>query len=368
MTEWKSLHVYHGGVDRLITRCVHPFLDTLPDSVDRRFWERHYAGGPHLRVRLRGPEPVVNAALAGLRAAAEAFVASEPAPVLETYSAERAAALLAQEGETAASADLRYRVNVVEEHAYTPRSGVHVSDEAAEIAADFRHDTSGLAVRIMTGERPVREEMLRLFFLQALVVCRGDAPRGSVSYKSHWEGFAAGTAPAVGERVRAAYARDRETILALLAGVEAYWESGAADADPVLAAWRDILTRYGARARKLLIGGHHLTPQPASLQESREVRARTLEGLRDESAFVRALWDDPRFMATIRYEPGFLEPRVLTNLLYLLVAAVGLGAVDKMALCHFAFRAVEEFHGCDLTEILKENVELVVGTHADRLT
>ena len=190
MTEWRSFHIHTSEVDRLITGCVHPFFQAWESRLERRFWERHYTGGPHLRVRLRGPASVLGPAGDELAAHARAFLADHPSPDLAHYSEAHVARLLEWE-ETPAGAgeDLRYRNNVVEEHSYPPAADVYVSREAARLVEDFRHDIMPLATRLLDGPRPRREALLRLYFLQALEVS-GDLAAGSVSYKSHWEGFA----------------------------------------------------------------------------------------------------------------------------------------------------------------------------------
>lgn len=61
-----------------------------------------------------------------------------------------------------------------------------------------------------------------------------------------------------------------------------------------------------------------------------------------------------------------MVPRVLTNLLYQFVATVGIGPIDRMALCYFAFRTAEEHFACDLGEILKANIAQTVAANSDR--
>lgn len=45
-----------SALDRLILDCVWPVLSPARDLLYRGCWERHYAGGPHLRVTLSGEE------------------------------------------------------------------------------------------------------------------------------------------------------------------------------------------------------------------------------------------------------------------------------------------------------------------------
>ncbi|HYW10259.1 MAG TPA: lantibiotic dehydratase C-terminal domain-containing protein [Longimicrobium sp.] len=368
MSTWRSYHVYHADVDRVILDLAHPYLERVRDRLERCWWERHYAGGPHLRVRLRGPAPVVEEAGAEFQAAAGAWLAVHPGPDDARYDPDRAALLLSQEGADPAQEDLAYRNNQVVQRPYPAQRQVYASEEAALLAEDFRDDMMPLAAAILRGDRPVREQMLRLYFLHALALGGGELPRGSVSFKSHWEGFAS-TLPseAVITRIQEVYRAHREGIVALMLEVADRWNGGGVDDDAVLGGWKALIDAYGRRAREALRAGTHITAQPASVGEAARLRDRMFGNVRRESEFVRTLWTDHRFIASLQYEPGFLVPRVLTNLLYLLLAAVGLAPLDKMALCHHAHRAPEEHFGRDLNEILRENVDTVVRAHAHRL-
>jgi hypothetical protein len=68
----------------------------------------------------------------------------------------------------------------------------------------------------------------------------------------------------------------------------------------------------------------------------------------------------------MQFEPSWLVPRVLTNLLYQFTATVGLTPIERMALCHFGYRAAEEEYGADCAELLRRNVERTVEAHAHR--
>jgi len=365
MSEWRAWHVHHEDPDRLILECVHPVLARVEPLVERRFWERHYAGGTHLRIRLRGAGEALARAGAEVEAALRAWVAANPSADRPGYSERRVAALLEREGLPVEAEDLAYRNNVVLPRTCRTHPGVYVSPEAAELAEDFRHEAMGLAVRIIGGARPRREEMLRLFFFHALEAT-GSLEDGCVSFKSHWEGLSAAAPPPVAERIRASYQANRETVGALLTGVLRAWEDGRGAKDPVLVEWRSLVGRYHRRTLALLAAGKQVTPQPATLEEARALREQASAAVREQSTFVRTLWADERFLASIQFEPAFLGPRVLVNLLYVLVHSVGLVPVDKMMLCHHAHAAVEDHTGRSLDALLARNVSRIVEAHAHR--
>ncbi len=367
MSEWRSYHLHYSDVDRLILDCVHPFLQRWEDRLERRSWERHYAGGPHLRVRLRGPAAEVGKAGEELAAWAGDFLTRHPSPDQAGYSEQRVAQLLKWEGTPdEPGTDLRYRNNAIEEHPYPGASEVYVSSEAACLMEDFRHDVLPLATRLLGSARPRREALLRIYFLHALEV-GGELPGGSVSFKSHWEGFASCfKSPEVIERVRSAYEANRDHIGGLLAEVAGLHAGGLIEDDADLGEWRRLLTLYGHRAERTIRAGVHLTRQAADPEEASRLRRQAADFSLRESDFVSALWADDVFLASIQYEPSFLVPRVLVNLLYTLVVAVGLKSLDKFALCHFSCRAVEEHSRCDLTDLLKVTIDRFVTRNAPR--
>lgn len=366
MSCWRKYHVYYSDVDRLIVECVFPCLQRLEGRLETSFWERHYVGGPNLRVLVRGSASSVADAGRDLVRTVEAFLAHYPSENVP-YSETRAAALVQLEGSTVDNGELTYRNNVVEEH--PPESDQHryASDAAADLVARFRHDMTPLAAQLIGSRRPKREELLRLFFLQPLVVCQGNLPAGCVSYRSHWEGFSVTTAPDVIARIRDTYSRNRERIIDLMLAVVARHEQGP-DHDPLLSSWSALLSRYAREAREILADGTPLTKQPSTPDDVRRLRGSQPDALRQRSPFARVLGSDDRFLPSTQYEPAFLVPRVLTNLLYILVASVGLNPVERMALCYFTYSAAEEHYRRDLTETLQQTVSQIVEKHASRWT
>jgi thiopeptide-type bacteriocin biosynthesis protein len=366
MSEWSGIHIYYRDLDRLIVDCVQPALEREAGGLERRFWERHYAGGPHLRIRLRGAPDAVRAAEDAVAAAAEAYVAGNPSPALATYSPTHAETLMRKEGEEPDPADLRYRNNLVERRPYRPARELFASDQALALAEDFRHDTVALAARVLSSGRAKNEEVLRIYFMHALVICRGNMPAGMVSCRSHWEGFAA-SFPAVEalDRIRATYERSRDSIRASLREVAAAFRAGPGT-DPVVDRWRELVEEYEARTRRHIAAGEPITEQPTTPAEVKEMREKVFTHFHTESGFVNTFWSDDRFIASMQFEPGWLAPRVMTNLLYQFVSTVGISPMERMALCHFAYRSAEEEYGADCAEILRGNIERTLAANAHR--
>jgi hypothetical protein len=360
MTEWRNLHLHYTELDRILLDVVAPFLESVAGRLERRYWERGHAGGPHLRVCLRAPRRELDEIVPHLRRRAEDYFRERPAAPLAVYSEDRAASMVLQDGDHLEGVDLTYRNNQVVEPPYPSRRHPYVSTEAETLAQDFRHDSHPLAIEVLRGAIPKREQMLRLFLVHAAHLTRGDIVRGSVSFKSHWEGFAATFGhEEVLERIGHTYEANRTSIRRLLQEVL----SVETDGEPLRGAWESLMDSYRVRANGILRAGGQITPQPSTLEEARRVREDALGAMRRGSAFVERLWADEHFIASIQYEPRFLVPRVLTNLLYVLHASIGLSVLDKMALCHFAFRSVEEHYDCNLDDVLVENIARISSAH-----
>lgn len=367
MGDWRNYHIYYTDLDRLIIDCVNPVLERHAEHLENCFWERHYAGGPHLRVRLHGSAIDVSKMASELVVEATSYMTRFPSAPQANYSAELAKKMIEMENEPSDLADLVFRVNEIHERPYQRLNHRLVSDEAAHLLEDFLHDSMPVVAVILRAPAPKLEQMLRLYFVDALFGSE-DLPHGCVSFKSHWEGLAMNFSNLrLNERIESNYAQNRERIRELMLGVKEHFENSTIEKDPVLKGWVDILVPYGERARTVLESGQHVTPQYGTIDNVRLAKQDLEERMWQNSNFLHTLYGDERFLALVQYEPNFLAPRVLTNLLYRLVALVGLNVIDKMALCYYSHRIVEDHFQCDITEILKENMERLVSKHDHRL-
>lgn len=365
---WKSFHIYYSDIDRLILECVHPFLENCGAVLGKHFWERHYAGGPHLRVCLHGMKSYVEEVGGQLQDHVNQFLSGHPSPNSERYSESRAAALLELEGLSPHKEDLAYRNNVILERIYPMHPEVYASPEVAELAESFRHDSNPLVVKLMTSSRSRHEEVLRLYFGLALYVGRGSYPAGSISFKSHWEGFSVTIqAEEAISRIQKSYQDRSGQVVAIMSRVKEQYLQDRFAQDSVLWGWFDLLRKYSQATRKMFEAGRLFSQNPGTVAEAGVIRDRFLKRIQRESSFVRKLWADHRFLFLMQYDLAFQVSRTLVNLLYSLAAAAGLTPIDKMALCYFAYRTVEESHGCNLDNLLECNIGKVLRDHEHRL-
>lgn len=360
MTEWKNYHIHYTDLDSLIVECVYPFLQQLEPRPEKCLFERHFAGGAHLRVRFRAERARVDAVGVALVDRVESFMRSSPSQALTGYSAGRARKLMEIQDEWPESEEaLTYRVNVIVERPYQRLRNRLASPQAADLLEDFLGDCMPIIYEVLRAGASKDRELLRLYFLRSLFVA-GDLPRGSVSYKAHWEGFAAGFSPrSQVDGIRTGYQHDRGWVRETMLSVKEAFESGSYRQDPMLREWHSILSTYRQRTGELLGAGVRVTRQP-TLTEAKEAKSRVLHTMREDSVFLRTLLEDERFIASFASDPNLLWPRVLTNLLYMLVSAAGLNMIGRMRLCHYAFRVVEEHYSCDLTSILETTAQRVI--------
>lgn len=366
MSQWRNWHIYYTDVDELIKCCLAPVLKGYRNDLETYFWERHYAGGPHLRLRIRGRGEALDRISSHLVDEVESYMASRPSLPISHYSEEGSAKLLAMEDDDSEGSDLSYRVNKILSRPYGRLKHRLASTEAAVLLEDFLHDAIPLSLAVLNSRRPKLEEGLRLCLLEALLV-NGSLPVGCLSFKSHWEGLAAFYCnERLLDRILTRYTEQRQRIFGLITEVKTRHEQGTVNEDPVLRLWQDLIAQYSERTKAALRTGTPITVQPGSTDEVRAMRESIGREAIERSPFLQVLWRDERFLASFEGEESLLYPRVLINLLYSLLSLIGLRFIDKTALCYYAQRGVEEYFGCDLTSMMAETVDRFVNKYRER--
>ena len=355
LMEWRNYHIYYTNIDRLLLDCIGPFLRSLDGLLDLYFWERHFAGGPHVRVRLHGALADLEIIAGEFSSLVENYLALFPADAISNYSSDDARQMMEMEGETYEPGDLVYQVNVIRECPYHRLKSGFVGEAGLRLLHEFLHDSNALTETILKHPAAKRDHLLRFYFLNALFP-HGDLVRGSVSFKSHWSGFAASLSNrAVIDRIKKSFDDQSDAIVTAMLEVQEAYISGNLSGHPILRKWLVLLQRYDTRARAVLRTGEQIgsTLTPEQVRAYREyLEQHALE----QNDFMRVLLEDDRFVAAFRDRGALAQPRILTNLLYKIIPALGLTALDKMALCYFAYNAVETHFQCDLTDVLRHNI------------
>jgi hypothetical protein len=367
-SEWRSLHAYTTAIDPLLIEVVDPFFTAHGDSLDCGFWERRLAGGPHVRIRMRGGRPRLDAIARDLRARLEDWLALHPAPPRVDYSPARARRLLEMEGVDPASEDLAYRHGVVTDGTYPEAGKTYASPGARELAEKFKCARGPLAAAILRAAEPREELVLRLYCGLALFNGRGRYSTGSVSFKSHWEHFALSLPPAAIDRFTRSYEQHRARLFTIMDETQRAWHVAEQRENeaPLLDQWWRMLAAFDEQAVAVLRSGQSIGTPPAG----GDPRADPLERLRSDvraaqrrSEFVETLWAHEGVETALHHDLPFQRRRALVNLLYELVAALGFTPVDRQTFCHHVFRAVEDHEHCDLTARMRFNIARVLQRH-----
>ncbi len=366
--QWVNVCAFYTDLDRLFLECLVPLLGSLRDRVQLRFCERHYAGGPHFRIRVlvdfSSKADVERALLSGI----QSFVRSWPSETVATYSPRCAAALLEKEGEFFEAEQLHYRVNCVEPRPYERRGERRrLSEDGCSLLEEFLDNAFDLTAYILATRAPKMEMALRLMLVEALFVS-GSLPEGVVSFRSHLEGFlSTSKKDAFIERIKSQYREHRNRVIEVISEVSQQWSDQTLCSDRLIDNWLKIMETAKARALCQLAAGRFVTSGFESVADVREAKAWLAERGVTHSKFIDALYVDERFMYLCRVEPAMMWPRVITNLLYSLFALIGITIAQRTALCYYVTNAGEEHCECRLIDILQRNIDRVVARNAYRL-
>jgi len=362
------LDAYSRSLDAMLLEVVGPFLEKRAAALDRGWWERHQVGGPHVRIKLHAPEPRLNELIEELRSNVAGWMAAHPTSP-DDCSPQQAAASQHVAGQNGATADLGRRNDVVLEVAPEEERLSAAESGAQQLLDDFRRASGPLALLILAADAPRLETLLRLFLTLALYIGRGSYPNGSVSFKSHWERFAAtSSSEDTLARIEASYRRNRERLLIVIEEVRHGWQADRFRNDPLLEGWWRLLDATSRQAASVLEERDGVIDHAATTKEILDMRAELFtRHVRRPSAFVETMWSDEKFLTLVQYDKRFQRPRALVNLLYVFAASLGVGPLEKMALCYHAFRVVEETCACDLSDLLRRNMTTVVEQQAHRL-
>src|SRR5262249_23221801 len=245
MNEWRSFHVYYTHPDRILLECIAPLLRSFKADLNLCFWERHYAGGPHIRARFYGDPSSLATAEQRLLTAVESYLECFPSAAVSSYSAEDARRLLEMEGEAYEPDDLEYRVNVIQQRPYQRLNSRFLQGSSLQLLHEFLHDSNPMSEAILKEPRRKRHHLLRMYFLKALVSL-GSLTRGSVSFKSHWSGFAAAFPNhAAVQRIRDSFEQQQHAIIATMLEVQRRYDASDFSGDPILQRWLVLLQKYG---------------------------------------------------------------------------------------------------------------------------
>jgi hypothetical protein len=278
-----------------------------------------------------------------------------PSDPVGHYSRSAAKQMLEMEKEPYELADLNYQVNSISQKTYHRVESPLLEGLGLQLLHEFLCESNRFAEAILRQRTRKLEYLLRLYFMNELYP-DGDAIRGALSFKSHWSGFAAGfPCRMVIERIRATFEAQKEWIMSVLEEVHKDYVHGIALADPITTKWLSLLARYDRKATTLLRSGVRFA-NTMTFDQVRSYRDFLKTNGHERNEFMDLLLEDERFVPAFDHDEGLARRRVLTNLLYMIIPAIGLTVIHKMAGCYFAYRAVEAYYKRDLTDVLRDTI------------
>jgi thiopeptide-type bacteriocin biosynthesis protein len=151
---WRAIHVhYHASLDRLLCELIAPAMAIVEREhrIEQWFFVRFAAGGPHLRLRLRGP----GAAATGdaITAMARAFLAREPSRASLADDEVRRITESVLRSDPTETDDAVYPDNTVRDAPFRPEIERYGGALLFERAADYFAVSSGRALRFALEHR-----------------------------------------------------------------------------------------------------------------------------------------------------------------------------------------------------------------------
>lgn len=347
---WLNYHVYTTDVEALLLTVVREKLNEHASHLEQFFFERHYAGGPHLRLRVRPRPSHHDAVNRSLTSALTAFVESHPSDPDPSYSPDRARHNLQQEGEDPDRYDLTQRTNVVETPPYEGFQAKVANSESARLLEDFYQDIAPLIFDVLEHDDRPLLHLLRLGFLLSCVAS-SEHTRGVIGFKSHWSTYAMELPDPIVSAIKERCDAERDGLIAMMKYVEDWYASDARADDAILTRWNDVMHAYMQRAIDLRAEGVHVF-EPIT-PERFEARRQKLLANDDTPEFMKELYRTPDYMMSQNNDAGFTAGRLLINLLYLVIPLLGLRPVDKCMMCYACFSTKEVAYDYDVTETLR---------------
>lgn len=358
---WQSVHLYYyeENKDDLILDCVRPLFQQVSHLTRRVFFVRHWLRGPHLRLRFACPDELFLSELKPtLVASVKSYIQQHPSRAqLDLELLEPQYSLLARQEKVDGPLLPLYPDNSLQDIPYDSRVQVLGSPLLASIIEDFYVGSTRHVFAMLEAIR--RGYNLQSLCFDLLVTTAqtfgSHVTRGSISYRSHAEGFLLNCASP--EKMRAQfeqkYATQAPTLTRRLRKLLAALQSSS-DLFPFTLAWRNFLQAYWRRAEPLIRSGE-LDMMPFAHNGLPQIGPQFQANL-GRSAFHSALESDQERKRELYQDGWFQTYRLMLNLLYLHLSRLGLRPVERFLLCHLVADTVEQAFDFNITAMLQQSI------------
>lgn len=364
--KWNSVHVYyHDDKDPLLVDCIRPLVCSLKQEelIERFFFERHWRGGPHLRLRLFAGEKVFeNAVRPRLESHIGSYLQQHPSTrKLEDEDVRQLHEELAlKEAEEGDFVPL-YPNNSIQYIPYVPKAKVFLGPRGVELIEDYYEATNEIVLTILeqTGtDRAKRmEQAFDLMVITAATLA--EINRSFLAYRSHAEGFIGDSRDPrqLRRQFDSKYASQRNALHSRIRRILITLESGLDD-DAYQTNWARINRAFHRRSRSLIASGDvkvlasedmQSLWQPAHIKEFDRRRATVMAN----SEFHAALQTNVAALTFMQTDIEFLSARLILNYMYLTVARLGISPLEKFLLAYLIARSVEEMYSISTVESIK---------------
>jgi hypothetical protein len=342
---WADVRIYYfADLDRLLADFAVPLFAELAGHGARAYYQRHWVGGPHVRLSVSARRDQLDSHLVPLATARAAdYLSVHPSRAAGPSDADVHgwyAALSRLEAITEADTG-RASDNSVVPCQHADRLHVLGSEAAVTLFEDFHVASSQAALAGIT-DNDARANRLAIAVGLMIAMARdfpGGARRGALSFRSHAEGAIMGAPDPPGLRK--------------------FLDGMSARAQPALAAFREPLgERHGA-----VPGAGHLAGVPEIYGTLIRATTAVQTLVRNDLVMLplsdplgRRQWDpqmlrhspfhqrlqtNPRYLELMATDLELKTHRVLVNLLYLHLAKLGLRPIHRVLAARLAADTVD---------------------------
>jgi hypothetical protein len=363
---WNSAHIYYNDdKDPLLIHCIKPLAQTLKQEnlIERFFFERHWQGGPHLRLRFYADESVFERAVKPrLESEIGAYLQQCPSTkqIKEEDVRQFHEQLALKEVEEGEFVPL-YPNNSIQYIPYVPKTKVFLGEQGVELIEDYYEATNEVVFSILerTGnDRAKRlQETFDLMVITAATLV--EIKRSFLAYRSHAEGFIGDSLDPLKLRQHfdARYESQRLALQARIQRITDSLDSGLSDGS-IQTTWAEITRAFNQRSKALISSGQvkvlvhedmHALWQPAHIEEFYRRR----ETIMANSEFHAALQTNEAAQKFMQTDVEFLSVRLILNYMYLTIVRLGVSPMEKFFLAYLIARSVEEMYSISTVESIK---------------